>query len=493
MFSEGFMNLNLDPAAGASAAISTIQNNRRGAHSVQFYEDDGYLVESLAESIVQAISAGGSCVMVATSAHRDRLNLLLEEKGLQSQSLREDGRYLTPDVLDTLATISIDGSPDRPLFNRVMGEMIGRARSYAPDPTVPVTVFGEMVAVLWERGRAEDAVRLEELWNDLMASHGFDLRCAYPMEVFDRIDHADALGQICASHSTVIPAESLSSLTADDRQSAIAILQHKAVVLEAEMAVRTRLLRAEREARGLAEAALKARDEFLSIASHELKTPITVLRGSAQLLQRRQTSGEIQGRGLTESLNLIESTAVRLGRLIDDLLDVSRIETGQLELLPEWLDLARLVERCVKQDGQQFAATHTFTFEQADEARPVWADPSRMEEVLTNLLSNAVKYSPDGGRVDVSVALHNGGHVLKVVDEGIGLPAGAAGIIFEPFGRARNATESELPGMGLGLYICRRIVEGHGGRIWAQSPGEGKGTSTFVWLPFDGSLKTADA
>jgi signal transduction histidine kinase len=129
--------------------------------------------------------------------------------------------------------------------------------------------------------------------------------------------------------------------------------------------------------------------------------------------------------------------------------------------------------------------------------RPVSADPDRLEQVLDNLLNNAVKYSPQGG--DVRVILgedhaeqtghastgENRGVRLTVQDQGIGLPPGMEEIIFEPFGRASNATQNHLPGMGLGLYISRHIVEQHGGRIWVESPGEGQGTRFHVWLPFE--------
>jgi signal transduction histidine kinase len=136
-----------------------------------------------------------------------------------------------------------------------------------------------------------------------------------------------------------------------------------------------------------------------------------------------------------------------------------------------------------------------------DEPCVVRADPARLEQVLANLLSNAVKYSPSGGQIRVSVrpASSEGsgapaapgasdgsdgdGVAIVVQDPGIGLPAGAAQQIFQPFGRASNATELNVPGMGLGLFVSRGIVERHGGRITAESAGEGRGTSVTVWLP----------
>jgi signal transduction histidine kinase len=113
----------------------------------------------------------------------------------------------------------------------------------------------------------------------------------------------------------------------------------------------------------------------------------------------------------------------------------------------------------------------------------VLADPGRIEQVLTNLVENAAKYSPEGGEIRVSVRLDGEQALLEVRDQGIGLPPGAEAILFEPFGRAANATGQNLPGLGLGLYICRQIVEQHGGQIRLDSAGPGLGTTVRLWLP----------
>jgi signal transduction histidine kinase len=156
---------------------------------------------------------------------------------------------------------------------------------------------------------------------------------------------------------------------------------------------------------------------------------------------------------------------------------------GHLTLTRQPTDLAALVRAAVARAGEHADAAHRLTLDIPNRLDPALADEARIDQVLTNLLDNAVKYSPAGGEVAVTVRAAQGRVTVSVRDDGIGLPAGAAETIFEPFGRAANAAASHLPGMGLGLNICRTIVERHGGAIWAESAGEGQGTTVSFWLP----------
>jgi len=175
----------------------------------------------------------------------------------------------------------------------------------------------------------------------------------------------------------------------------------------------------------------------------------------------------------------------RLGGLLEDLLDVSRLRTGRLELRRQRLDCGPLVEEIVDRYRMQLEERPEYKveFEAPKAPHVVEVDPSRLEQVLDNLLSNAVKYSPGGGEICVALASDRSGVRLTVTDHGIGLPQGHADMIFEPFGRAPNASHQQIPGLGLGLSICRQLIEAHGGRIWASSPGEQMGTTLGVWLP----------
>jgi signal transduction histidine kinase len=229
--------------------------------------------------------------------------------------------------------------------------------------------------------------------------------------------------------------------------------------------------------------AVQARDEFLSIASHELRTPMTSLRGHAQLLRRTLERAPLDPERIRQQADAIVQASDRLTALIQDLLDVSRIRTGRLDLRLGEFDLGAFVRELVARHEEQIDRTHRFRLDMPDGPRPVVADADRIEQVLTNLLDNAVKYSPGGGEVAVALRLDGGLAHLSVRDQGIGVPETALERVFEPFGRAPNAEASQVPGMGLGLFICRSIVERHGGRMWAESPGEGLGTTLLVELP----------
>jgi signal transduction histidine kinase len=243
-------------------------------------------------------------------------------------------------------------------------------------------------------------------------------------------------------------------------------------------------------ARAEAEASLRVRDETLATISHDLRTPLTSIRALAQLLQRRLNRGtEVSPDELVERLGRIEDQTILMARMIDDLLDVARLEAGRpLDLRRERCDLVALAEQTVA-DLQRTTEHHRLRV-LADEPEVVGElDCARLERVLLNLLTNAVKYSPDGGDVAVRIGREGGPAgevaVLAVRDSGIGIPPQDLPRVFERFYRASNVGEN-LRGTGLGLAAVQQIVEQHGGEIQAVSD-LGAGTTFTVRLPLSES------
>lgn len=223
----------------------------------------------------------------------------------------------------------------------------------------------------------------------------------------------------------------------------------------------------------------EVRDEFLQVAAHELKTPMTSLRGFAQVLLRQIERDEAPDAvRLRQALQAIDDQSEKLSRLVGQLLDVARLEAGRLFLERKVTDVVGLVEGAVAA-ARARATGHAVRFEAPSSALAL-VDPLRLEQVITNLVDNAVKYSPEGGDVEVQVAKSGGEVRLTVVDRGLGVPPEHRQHIFDRFYQAH--AEHRLGGMGLGLYISRQIVELHGGTIEAEFPAAG-GTRVLVRLP----------
>jgi signal transduction histidine kinase len=248
---------------------------------------------------------------------------------------------------------------------------------------------------------------------------------------------------------------------------------------------RARMARAQAEA----EASLRSRDETLASISHDLRTPLTSIRGVAQLLQRRiSRGGALDPAELVERLGRIEEQTTLMARMIDDLLDVARIEAGRpLELHLETCDLLALTEKTAA-DVQRTTDHHRIRVVSTVEGELTGAfDCVRIERVALNLLTNAVKYSPDGGEVLVTLNRESGPAgawaVMTVRDQGIGIPPEDVPHIFERFYRASNVGDG-IRGTGLGLAGAQQIVRQHGGEIEASSL-PGLGTTITVRLPIE--------
>jgi signal transduction histidine kinase len=232
------------------------------------------------------------------------------------------------------------------------------------------------------------------------------------------------------------------------------------------------------------------KDEMFSIASHDLKTPTTVIKAQAQWLKRRYRQAD-SDEDMEEGLTMIADQADRLSKLLNLLLDLSRVEAGRLELDLAPTDLRGILISMAR------ALQATTESHEIEVLAPIgvighW-DQRRLEEVVQNLLNNAVKFSPVGGRVEVALEADAVEATVTVRDSGIGLSREDAPHVFERFYRGQGNRRRRLEGTGLGLYICRAIVTAHGGRIWAESDGPGLGSVFSFSLPLQPSRIQTEA
>jgi PAS domain S-box-containing protein len=210
---------------------------------------------------------------------------------------------------------------------------------------------------------------------------------------------------------------------------------------------------------------------FISVISHELKTPVALIKGYADTLLRKDAHWNQET--VQESLGVILEETDRLNTLIDNLLDASRLQAGAMPLEMDQVALDALAERVAARFRTQ-TETHEIVADFPADFPPIQGDAGRLEQVLNNLLSNAIKYSPGGGRIEIGGRVLPGEVVVSVADQGVGIPLEEQVRIFERFFRGSRERHQRTPGVGLGLYLVKAIVEAHGGRIWVESnPGEG--------------------
>ena len=212
--------------------------------------------------------------------------------------------------------------------------------------------------------------------------------------------------------------------------------------------------------------------DFVSMAAHELRSPLTAIKGFTRTLLSK--ADQIEEERRVRYLSMVNEQSDRLARLVDDLMQVSRIDAHRLTLEPEHIDVGSLVADIVEQFREKWASREIKLALASDDIPPAWADPHKLGEILINLIDNAIKYSPDDAPVHVGVRPVGDKIQVEIRDFGQGIPRKDLPTLFQKFHRLQASKEADIPGTGLGLYIVKGLVEAHDGRVWVtSSPGEG--------------------
>jgi signal transduction histidine kinase len=414
-------------------------------HLVQFYETDSFLIHTVREYVQNA-----DCVLlVVTKEHKKQL-----------EKFKKDS-WIILDADTTLSKFMKNDLPDRILFY----EHIGKKIKNALKKTSNVRAFGEMVAVLFERGNHKAAHALEELWNELQTEVAFSLLCAYPMKSFKGSNFATPFSKVCTHHTRVLPAENYPRIeTMDRRFRAIAILQQQAVSLESEMRQRIDLE--------------KQKDRFLEVASEELCAPLNTLHTRAETLKKTFTM-----KNDAESLTQIERMTDEidmLSSLARSMIDVTRIQAEKIEIDHYHFDIKELIEECVL-DTAATTKSHTVTTH-LDKPKIVHGDRDRIAQILTCLIKNAIHFSPEKDEVIIESHNKKGSVTISVTDFGIGLEKGDQEKIFDRFFIPQHFLIKPHRGLGLSLYISSEIAKKHGGALTVKSK-KGRGSTFSLTLP----------
>jgi signal transduction histidine kinase/ActR/RegA family two-component response regulator len=456
-------------------------------HLVQFYEDDHFLVDSMADHLGEGLKAGDGAVIVASRPHREAIEARLSANGFDLAKLSEQGRFVSADAHETLAKICLDDFPNVDRFADAIGRTFSRTNGASPNRFT--RAFGEMVAIQWAQGRRDAALHLEGLWNELQRKLNFSLFCAYPINSFSSALDGDYLLKVCAAHSDVVPAESFSRLGNErDRQRSIAYLQQKAALLESEMAQRKRI---EEELRNrideLAESD-RRKNEFLAMLGHELRNPLSAMLNAI-------TAADLDESSRDRAIDIARRQTIQLARLVDDLLDVARITQGRISLRKEPIGVVSLVERSIEETRaaaelrrQRLTVvtppdTHTICVD---------VDPARMQQSISNVIHNAIKFTQTQGRIEVSLRRQGANVAIRIRDSGIGIAPEVLPRVFDLFAQGNVSIDRSQGGLGVGLTLVRRLVSMHGGNVEAHSAGIGKGSEFEIILPIlDDSNHTA--
>jgi len=458
-------------------------------HSVQFYEDERYLVETVVDFFAAGMVDGQRAVAFVSSARAAAIEAGLHEKGFDVDRTRTNGQLILLDVEELRTSIMVGSSPDGARFRHALDGVLGSHTRFGDGGRErrPVLAFSELVDVLCREGNIDGAIRVEELWNELAESYTFSMLCAYSLGTFSEDTHDAALRAICNQHAHVLPTERY--MRADDgaRLREIALLQQRARALETELERRRALETELRDALRAAQGANRAKSDFLTVMSHELRTPLNAIGGHTQILEMG-LHGPIND-AQREALGRVQRSQRHLLSMINDLLNLSEVDAGRVRydivhipVGPALHSVAKLLTPHARASGLSITVAPLVD---GDEALAVQADAEKLEQILVNLIGNAIKFSSPGGRivVDASRCAADASLVeIRVHDTGVGISATQMASIFEPFVQLGAPVHGPREGVGLGLSISRMLARGMGGDLTAESE-VGAGSTLMLRVP----------
>jgi PAS domain S-box-containing protein len=467
-----------------------------GSHAVHFYENDDELSARVAAFIGEALRAGEPAVIIAAPAHRQQFIAGLAAMNIDVEAERTGGNLTILDASAVLGKFMVGNAPDRELFTRVVGSLLESIGTRG-NRRVKVRAYGEMVDLLWRDANQSAAIALEEMWTDLGAVYQFDLLCAYAMATLAAGTSATGVREICGEHTHVTvatpadggtdaseavpdvrePSRDLAAEIARRKQAETALRSSVQELKRAQAAEQERAARAKQLADDLSET-IRVNELFIGVLAHDLRAPLTAMITAAELIRKREAVSP-EGRN-AKALARLLSSGERMSRMVEQLLDFTRLRVGgAFAIEPRSTDLATLVRQVVDELDDSYPDC-AVDVRQTGDTRGTW-DGDRLCQVISNLVANAFQHGVpaagirvliDGSVPDaVRVQVHNMGSI----------PPALVSQIFDPLtGGQRRRDRSR--GLGLGLFITKRIAEAHGGDVTVSSS-EVDGTTFTLSIP----------
>ncbi len=452
-------------------------------HYVQFYETDAVLIDSLEHYVSTSLDNDDTCMVVATRPHLEALEGQLIAHGADTAAARKQGQLIMYDAAGLRMRISRNGTLEWSRFYRIVGARVAAAAARQR----PVNIFGEVVSLLMADGETANVVKLEKFWNTLAGITPFTLFCAYPIHSFSRKEHSythgklhDPLNDILASHARTKPAESHSRLDSEEaRARNIIRLQQKASILQHHTPVPASRKR-QNSRQDSPDNLNAARDNFIKLAAHNLRTPPTIIKQYAEILLHGFTDNKLSSQQ-KQYLNIIIASNDREIALINELLLVARLDAGTIVMAPELFDAAQLIRRVIATDTSAGKYKVDLRIDLPD-SLPLKADPYYLSLVISQLVSNACKYSADSRQPVTICGSRPAGMVsISVTDKGVGIAPARQSELYQKFSDLQDQ-RFEPSGIGLGLYWSKKIIELHGGSFELVSE-HGHGTTVTLILP----------